>query len=96
MNNIERINTKKGTQSKQFSVQSVKITSYYLNVTDPLIIPLILFFYLVMKRLMITEYLVVKIQKLIMNHESQPVKSNPACFSTQESEGTMSFLVPSG
>ena len=40
VNNIDRIITKKGTQSKQFSVQSVKVTSYYLNVTDPLIIPL--------------------------------------------------------
>ena len=45
MNNIARIITKKGTQSKQFTVQSVKvITSYYLNVTDPLIIPLIFIF----------------------------------------------------
>ena len=43
---MERINTKKGTRSKQFSVQSVKMTSYYLNVTDPdpLIIPLIFIF----------------------------------------------------
>ena len=31
---IDRINKKQGTQSKQFSVQSVKITSYYLNVTN--------------------------------------------------------------
>ena len=45
MNNIARIITKKGTQSKQFTVQSVKvIISYYLNVTDPLIIPLIFIF----------------------------------------------------
>ena len=44
MNNIDRIITKKVTQSKQFSVQSVKVTSYYLNVTDPLIIPLIFIF----------------------------------------------------
>ena len=44
VNNIDRIITKKGTQSKQFSVQSVKVTSYYLNVTDPLIIPLIFIF----------------------------------------------------
>ena len=33
--------------------------------------------YLVMKRPMITENTVVKIQNLIVNHESQPVKSNP-------------------
>ena len=44
VNNIDRIITKKVTQSKQFSVQSVKVTSYYLNVTDPLIIPLIFIF----------------------------------------------------
>ena len=30
-----------------------------------------------MKRLMITKNLVVKIQNLIVNHESQPVKLNP-------------------
>ena len=30
-----------------------------------------------MKRLMIAKYLVAKIQNLNMNHESQPVKSNP-------------------
>ena len=31
----------KGTQATEFSVQFVKITLYYLNVTDPLIIPLV-------------------------------------------------------
>ena len=35
MNNINRTITKKGTQSKQFSAESDKVTSYYLNVTDP-------------------------------------------------------------
>ena len=46
MNNIERVNTEKGRQSKQFSVQSIKIASFYLLVTDldPLIIPLIFIF----------------------------------------------------
>ena len=44
VNNIDRINKKQGTQSKQFSVQSVKITSYYLNVTNLLIILLIFIF----------------------------------------------------
>ena len=39
---MERINTQKGTQSLQCSVQSVEIT--YLNVTDPLIIPMIFIF----------------------------------------------------
>ena len=36
---------------------------------------LFLSFYLVVKRLMITRNLVVKIQNLV-NHESQPIKSN--------------------
>ena len=44
--------------------------SYYLNVTDPLIIPMLFIFYLVMKRLMITKNSVVKIQNLFVNHES--------------------------
>ena len=35
---------KKGTWSPLFSVQSVKITSYCLNVTDSLIIPVIFIF----------------------------------------------------
>ena len=50
--------------------------SYCLNVLDPLITPLVLSFYLV-KRFMITKNSVVKIQNLVMNHESRPVKSNP-------------------
>ena len=32
---------------------------------------------LVMKKLMITKNLVVKTQNLVVNHESQPLKSNP-------------------
>ena len=42
------------------------------NVTDTLII------YLVVKRLIITKNSVVKIQNLIVDDESQPVKSNLA------------------
>ena len=42
-----------------------------------LIIPAILFFYLVIKRLMKTKDFVVKIQNLIVNRESWPVKLNP-------------------
>ena len=49
--------------------------SYYVNVTDPLIIPLI--FILSCCKTKIPKYLVVKIQNLVVNHESQPVKSNP-------------------
>ena len=44
VNSIDRINRKQGTQSKQFSVQSIKIISYYLNVTNLLIILLIFIF----------------------------------------------------
>ena len=51
--------------------------SYYLDITNPLTIPMIFFFYLVMKRLVMTKNSVVKIQKLVVNHESRPVKSNP-------------------
>ena len=32
---------------------------------------------LVMKKLMITKNLVLKTQNLVVNHESQPLKSNP-------------------
>ena len=42
--------------------------------SDSLIIPL--FFYLVVKRLMIATNFVVKIKNLVVNHESRPVKSN--------------------
>ena len=52
--------------------------SYYLNVTDPLIIPVFFVFYLVVKRLMITKNSFVKIQNLIVNHELGPVKLNHA------------------
>ena len=61
MNNMKRINI-------------LRSLSHYLNVTDPLIIPSS---YLVVKRLMmITKNSVVKVQKLVVNHKSQPVKSN--------------------
>ena len=39
---------------------------------------MLLAFYLVVKRLMITKNLVVKIKNLVVNHESETVKSNPA------------------
>ena len=60
MNNMKRINI-------------LRSLSHYLNVTDPLIIPSS---YLVVKRVMITKNSVVKVQKLVVNHKSQPVKSN--------------------
>ena len=46
---------------RQFSAQSIMITFIYLNVTDPLI----------------TKNLVIKIQNLVVNHESAPAMSNP-------------------
>ena len=55
--------------------------SYYLNVTDPLIIPVILTFNLVVKRIMIPKSLVVKIQNIVMNHISRLVKLNPVKLS---------------
>ena len=55
----------------------VKLFSYCLNALDPLIIPLVLFFYLVVKGIMITKNSVVKIQNLAVHHESRPVKWNP-------------------
>ena len=47
---------------------------YYLNVTS---IYNSNEFCLVVKRLIITKNSVVKIQNLVMNHELQPIKSNP-------------------
>ena len=34
-------------------------------------------FYFVVEKLLITKNSLVKIQKLMVNHESQPIKSNP-------------------
>ena len=68
MNNMKRINT-------------LRSLSHYLNVTDPLIIPS---FYLVVKRLMITKNSVVKVQKLVVNHKSQLVKSNTVYINIYE------------
>ena len=70
LNNMERTNTRKRTQSR---VQCSKCSDnflFYLNVTDPLIISLI-FFTLTWKG-MITNF-VVKIQNLVVNRESRPV-----------------------
>ena len=53
---------------------------YDLNVTDPLMIPFNIFFYLVMKRLMITKNPLVKIKNFAVNHKSSPVKLNPALW----------------
>ena len=33
-----------------------------------------------MKRLMITKSLVMKIQNLVVNHESEPIKSDPVVY----------------
>ena len=52
------------------------ITFIFYLMSDSLIIPLIVIFYLVVKRLMIATNFVVKIKNLVVNHESQPVKSN--------------------
>ena len=67
----------KETQSTQFSVQSVKaifilFKCHRFNHSNDFYI-----FYLVMKILMIKKNSVVKIQNLVVNHQSQPVKSNP-------------------
>ena len=51
--------------------------AYYLNITGPLKTSLI-FIFLIMKSLMIIKNPVVKIQNLIVNHKSRPIKSNPA------------------
>ena len=37
-------------------------------------------FYLVTSRLMITANVIMKIQNLVVNHKSQPVKSNPDIY----------------
>ena len=53
--------------------------SYIYYNLDPLKIPLI--FIISVKRLVITKNSVVKIQNLLVNHESLPVKSNPILLS---------------
>ena len=68
----------KGKQSSAKIVfERLQELRYYLNVTDPLIIPMLFAFYLVVKRLMITKNSVAKIKNLVVNHESRPVKLNP-------------------
>ena len=54
----------------------------FISGQDPLTIPLIVFFYLVVKKLMITNNSVMKIQNLVMNHKTRPVRSNPAFYIT--------------
>ena len=66
---VQRINKKRGTWTPLFSDQSVKITFILFKCPR--------FIYLVVKRFMITKNSVVKIQNLVVNHESWPVKSNP-------------------
>ena len=56
----------------------LRLVIHSFKVTAPLIIPLFLSFYLLVKKLMVTNNAFVKIQNLIMNHESQLVKSYPA------------------
>ena len=43
VNNMERINTRKGTQST-VQCSNIQFYFFYLNVTDPLIIPLVFIF----------------------------------------------------
>ena len=64
----------KGKQSTQFSVQSVKINFKFRRSIDS---SNDFYFFIVLKRLVITKNSVVKIQNLVVNHESRPVKSNP-------------------
>ena len=58
-------------------VRIVKITLPPVKETP---LPSKISFYLV-KRLMITKNSDVKIQNLVVNHESRPIKSNPEMFS---------------
>ena len=50
--------------------------SYYLNVTDPLTIPLIFIFLSCCQKVHYNKEISREIQNLVI-HESQPVKSNP-------------------
>ena len=59
-------------------VRIVKITLPPVKETP---LPSKISFYLVVKRLMITKNSDVKIQNLVVNHESRPIKSNPEMFS---------------
>ena len=67
----------KEKHNQHSSVKCYDNYSYYLDITNPLITPMIFIFYLVVKRLVITKNSVVKTQNLLMNHKSRPVKSNP-------------------
>ena len=78
MNAKESVQGDGKQSSAKLVFEVLRSLSYYLNVTDPLIIPVLFVFYLVVKRLMITKNSFVKIQSLIVNHELGPVKLNPA------------------
>ena len=53
---------------------------------------LLMHYYLVVKRLIITKYSVVKIQNFVMSHESRPDKSNPGCIYSSGNQGVSSIL----
>ena len=78
MNAKESVQGDGKQNSAKLVFEVLRSLSYYLNVTDPLIIPVFFVFYLVVKRLMITKNSFVKIQNLIVNHELGPVKLNHA------------------
>ena len=58
----------------------LRLRSHYLNVADPFIIPMIFIFLSCYEGLIMRENSVMKIQNLVVNHESQPVKSNPDIY----------------
>ena len=79
VNSMERINTRKRNTINKVhcwkcydSLHIIEMSQIYWYVQW------FLTFYLLVKRLMITKNSVVKIQKLIVSHESRPAKSNPA------------------
>ena len=65
----------KGTQHGSV-LKVLKLLSYYLNVTDPLIIPMISPVYFVVKRLVITKKSFMKLEDIVVNHKSQLVQPN--------------------
>ena len=86
VNNMERINTRKGMQS---TVQCSKCYDNFLFLSEchRLIIPLIfIFLSCVVKRLMITTWLLWKLQFCRENYESRPVKSNTVNISEQKAK----------
>ena len=77
VNNMKRINTRKGTQS---TVQCSKCYDnfHFLSIYHRSIDNSIDFYFFTLKRLMITMNFVVKIKNLVVNHDSWPVKLNSA------------------